>query len=91
MSTKKKLSFNVPTGIDSGRDSGWVYRSPVEKEAEKEVEPDRGAVDASSLSLALTAMVQVTTLGMAIATIPLTIGMRVLGLFVPSGDARNRR
>jgi hypothetical protein len=91
MSTKKRLSFNVPAGIESGNDSGWVYRSAVEKAVEKEEEPERGAFDASSLSLALTAMVQVVTLSAAIATIPLTIGMRVLGLFVPSGDARNRR
>jgi hypothetical protein len=81
MPTKKKprLSFDIPEDVGSGRDSGWVYRSDAEDVTHNE--PDTNGNAASSLSLALTAMVQMVTLGMAVATIPLTIGMRILGIF----------
>jgi hypothetical protein len=77
MPTKKKprLSFDVPDDVESGRDSGWVYRSDAEEA------PDTSDGVASSLSHVLTAMVQMVALGMAVATIPLTIGMRALGVF----------
>jgi hypothetical protein len=70
---KPRLSFDIPDDVGSGRDSGWVYRSAAESK------PIPGAGAATGLSLALTAMVQVVTLGIAVAAIPLTIGMGLLG------------
>jgi hypothetical protein len=96
MSTTKKprLSFDIPADVGSGRDAGWVYRSdaaaaPATATIEEEPETSNGAVP--SLSLALRAMVQMATLTMAVATIPLTIGMRVLGVLADTASARRRQ
>ena len=92
MPTKKKSkpSFNIPDDTGSGRDSGWVYRSAAEEE-ELEVEENDLAEtslrSASSLSSAVTAMMQVITLTMSVATIPLVIGLGALGAIA---DVRRR-
>jgi hypothetical protein len=81
MPTKKKRrpSFNIPDDVGSGRDSGWVYRSGVEEDAEERHEPETGIRSESGLSSALAAMVQVVSLSMAVAAIPLVIGLGALG------------
>jgi hypothetical protein len=84
MPTKKKSkpSFNVPADIGSGRDSGWVYRSASEEEdleLEENDEPETGLRTAFSLPSAIAAMMQVATLSLSVATIPLVIGLGALG------------
>jgi hypothetical protein len=79
MPTKKKprLSFDLPDDAAYTHDSGWVYRSDAAAATGEEA-PETSAGGAFGPSLALTAMVQIVTLSLAVATIPLTIGMRVL-------------
>ena len=87
MTTKKKSRplFEVPVEVESGSQSGWVYRSGADAEPVPRIVMSSGAADAgipamsvATLSLALAAMTQAVVLGMTIAAIPWTIGLRTL-------------
>ena len=89
MTTKKKSRplFEVPAEVESGAQSGWVYRSGLEEaEPLSRVEvSSSGAEDLSipamsvaTLSLTLAAMTQAMVLGMTIAAIPWNMGRRTL-------------
>jgi hypothetical protein len=87
MTTKKKSRplFEVPAEVESGAHSGWVYRSGAGAEPTLRVETSSRGAGASiaaqsvdTLALALAAMSQVVALGMTIAAIPLTMGLRAL-------------
>jgi hypothetical protein len=87
MTTKKKSRplFEVPAEVESGAQSGWVYRSGGGVESSSSAETSSGAEDSSipamsmaTLSLALAAMTQAAVLGMRIATLPWTMGLRTL-------------
>ena len=89
MSSRKKPRplFDVPVDIDAGRESGWVYRS-----ARQEPRASNGSAsslfESSSLTLALgiAAIAQTIVLGLTVAAIPVTIGIRALHAF--SGSER---
>jgi hypothetical protein len=87
MTTKKKSRplFEVPAEVESGAQSGWVYRSGEGPEtlsriepASREAGPSIPAMSVATLSLALAAMTQTLVLGMTIAAIPWTMGLRAL-------------
>ena len=87
MTTKKKSRplFEVPAEVESGSQSGWVYRSSAGAETVSTIEmssldADAGipAMSVATLSLALAAMTQAVVLGVTIAAIPWTIGLRTL-------------
>jgi hypothetical protein len=86
MSSKKKPRplFEVPVDIETGQESGWVYRSAGRVESAGD---DSGGsvlggsvLDTGSIALALgiAAVAQTVVLGLTIAAIPMTIGMRAL-------------
>ena len=93
MSSKKKPRplFEVPVDIESGRESGWVYRSdepprraPRESRTPTNVEGEReetggSIVDlgARVLAVGLSVAGQALVLGVKIATMPWTLGWRV--------------
>ena len=84
MTTKKKSrpSFEVPAEVESGAQSGWVYRSgegpePVSTlETETAVQVESAA--AATLAMALAAVAQAVVLGMTLVAIPCTMGVRTL-------------
>jgi hypothetical protein len=84
MSSKKKSrpSFEVPEELESGSQSGWVYRSGEEVEVEwsEDYAIDAGVTAASlaTFSLAVATMAQALALGMAIAALPWTMGLRTV-------------
>jgi hypothetical protein len=87
MTTKKKSRplFEVPAEVEAGAQSGWVYRSGVDEEPAPRVEMISREADASipamsvaTLSLAMAAVAQAAVLGMTIAAIPWTMGLRTL-------------
>jgi hypothetical protein len=86
MTTKKKSRplFEVPAEVDSAAQSGWVYRSgegtqPVSRvQSSGIVDSDIPAMSVATLSLAMAALTQAVVLGMTIAAIPWTIGLRAL-------------
>lgn len=87
MATKKKSRplFEVPAEVESGAQSGWVYRSgagrePIPRVTISSLEADASipAMSMATLSLALAAITQGAVLGMTIAAIPWTMGLRTL-------------
>ena len=91
MSSKKKPRplFEVPADIEPGRESGWVYRSArLEQSLEQSARDDSAGsiVDAGSATLALgmAALAQTMVLGLTIAAIPITLGIRALHAFTRS-------
>jgi len=96
MTTKKKSRplFEVPAEVESGSQSGWVYRSGADAERVPRIEMgplEDGSIPAMSvatLSLALAAMTQAVVLGMTIATIPWTMGLRTLQSCAKLGENR---
>jgi hypothetical protein len=87
MTTKKKSRplFEVPAEVESAAQSGWVYRSGAGAKPVARIEPSSHEADAgipamsvATLSLALAAMTQAVVLGMTIAAIPWTMGLRTL-------------
>ena len=99
MTTKKKSrpTFEVPAEVDSGAQSGWVYRSgegsePVSRIKTRSREADTGVqaefAATSTLALALTAIAQVMVLGMTIAAIPWTMGLRTLQSLAKPSETR---
>jgi hypothetical protein len=87
MTTKKKSRplFEVPAEVESGSQSGWVYRSGADAKPVSTIEMSSGeagagipAMSVATLSLTLAAMTQAVVLGMTIAAIPWTIGLRAL-------------
>ena len=97
MKTKKKARplFEVPAEVESGAQSGWVYRSGAGAEPLPRVETSSGEADSNipamsvaTLSLAVAAMTQAWVLGMAIAAIPWTMSLRVLQSCVAPDKAR---
>jgi hypothetical protein len=92
MPTKKKRrpSFNVPDEIGSGHDSGWVYRSAAEDDGEESYELETSFESESGLSSALAAMVQVVSLGIAVAAIPLVIGLGAFGAMASLAGPRRQ-
>jgi hypothetical protein len=87
MTTKKKARplFEVPVEVESGAQSGWVYRSVAGAEPLPRVETISGAAEAdipamsmATLSLAVAAMTQAVVLGMTIAAIPWTMSLRTV-------------
>jgi hypothetical protein len=95
MTTKKKPRplFEVPAEVESGAQSGWVYRSGADMEPPPRVEmtsreADSSVPDESAVALAMTlaALAQVMALGMTIAAIPWTMGLRTLQSFTKQSD-----
>src|ERR1700737_4086433 len=92
MTSKKKSRpmFEVPEALESGAQSGWVYRSGADVESEAGYESVDGAsVQAASLatfSLAVATMAQALALGMAIAALPWTMGLRTVKSFTKQSD-----
>ena len=84
MTSKKKSRpmFEVPEALESGAQSGWVYRSGAEVESAVDgQEVENAGIEAASLatfSLAVAAMAQALALGMAIAALPWTMGLRTV-------------
>jgi hypothetical protein len=85
MTTKKKSRplFEVPAEVESGSQSGWVYRSGAGAETVSTIEMSEAggsipAMSVATLSLALAAMTQAVVLGVTIAAIPWTVGLRTL-------------
>jgi hypothetical protein len=82
MSSQKKPRplFEVPDDIESGRESGWVYKSAG---SARDEQPSASMVDTGSLALALgvAAVAQTFVLGLTIASIPMTISLRALHSF----------
>ena len=84
MTTKKKSRplFEVPAEVEAGAQSGWVYRSGAEVESAGHYEGVEDAgIEAASLatfSLAVATMAQALALGMAIAALPWTMGLRTV-------------
>jgi hypothetical protein len=85
MSSKKKPRplFEVPVDIETSQESGWVYRSEghVAAHVESAGDDSGGSVlDTGSIALALgiAAIAQTMVLGLTIAAIPMTMGMRAL-------------
>lgn len=84
MSSKKKPRplFEVPADIETGRESGWVYRSGGDVEHPKSTREEVSATSGTSaLALGFAAIAQTMVLGLTIATLPLTIGLRALRAF----------
>ena len=86
MPSKKKPRplFEVPVEIGSGRESGWVYRSGA-SETKTQAPRTRlaadtsiGATSVNTVAIVMAALAQTFVLGVTIATIPFTMGMRVL-------------
>jgi hypothetical protein len=92
MTTKKKLRplFEVPAEVESGAQSGWVYRSGEGSEPVSRIEPtSREAAEsaaAATLAMALAAIAQAVVLGMTIAAIPCTMGLRTVQSFTKQSD-----
>ena len=93
MTSKKKSRpmFELPEALESGAQSGWVYRSGAEAESAANVvgEPENAGIEAASLatlSLAVAAMAQALALGMAIAALPWTMGMRTVKSLTRESD-----
>lgn len=90
MSSKKKPRplFEVPADMESGGESGWVYRSAGRTER-AEAPPSGAEMSGASmmdsgaavLALGLTAIARTMVLGLTIATIPLTLSVRALRSF----------
>lgn len=82
--------FEVPEALESGAQSGWVYRSGAEAEsAAKYEEVENAGIEAASLatfSLAVAAMAQALALGMAIAALPWTMGLRTVKSITKQSD-----
>jgi hypothetical protein len=78
MSSRKKLrpSFDVPAEVESGGDSGWVYRSA--KPAAEPPETRLANEPAPVIAFALAAMSQAMTFGIMVAMIPFAITLRTL-------------
>jgi hypothetical protein len=93
MTTKKKSrpSFEVPAEVESGAQSGWVYRSGERPEPLSRIEPDSLEAESAAtatLAMALAAIAQVMVLGMTIAAIPCTMGLRTLQSLPKPGETR---
>ena len=92
MTTKKKSRplFEVPAEVESGAQSGWVYRSGEGSEPVSRIEPSsREAAEsaaAATLAMALAAIAQSVVLGMTIAAIPCTMGFRTLQSLTKQSD-----
>ena len=93
MSQKKKSkpSFEVPSDVDSGGQSGWVYRSDGDSEEVAEVvgalEPgveaageslEDATLAADVLAMALATMAQAFTFSVLVATLPFAMGLRAI-------------
>jgi hypothetical protein len=88
MSSKKpRPLFEVPTEIEPGRESGWVYRSNGREEPEPIRQRGSGGttgggsvMDTGSIALALSiaAVAQTMVLALTVAAIPMTIGVNAL-------------
>ena len=89
MTTKKRSRplFEVPAEVESGAQSGWVYRSGETSEPVSRIELSSFEADATTqaesaatatLAMALAAIAQAMVLGMTIAAIPWTMGLRTL-------------
>jgi hypothetical protein len=93
MTTKKKSRplFEVPAELESGAQSGWVYRSGASAEAVSKVpgaDSSISAESAAALALALAAIAQVMVLGVTIAAIPWTAGLRTLQSLAKPSETR---
>jgi len=95
MTTKKKSRplFEVPAEVEAGAQSGWVYRSGAGAErvprAEGSARQAHASVrDESVVTLALALAAQVMALGMAIVTIPWTIGLRAVRSLAKPDETR---
>jgi hypothetical protein len=97
MATKKKSkpSFEVPVEVESGAQSGWVYKSGASAEpvlgiglASPEADADIPAMSMATLSLTLAAVTQALVLGMTIAAIPWTMSLRTLQSLAKPGETR---
>ena len=95
MTTKKKARplFEVPAEVESGAQSGWVYRSGAGAEPLPRVRTSSGAADSdipamsvATLSLAMAATTQAVVLGMTLAAIPWTMSLRALQSCVKQSD-----
>jgi hypothetical protein len=76
---KSKVLFEVPADVESGADSGWVYRSERDSAAGPEgADTGIGAASATVLALAIATMAQFMVLGITIGATPWTIGLRAL-------------
>jgi hypothetical protein len=87
MPSKKKPRplFEVPAEVESGHESGWVYRSNAgdhpprsDEEATAPADPGIAAASATTVALALAALAQTFVLSMTIAAIPWTMSIRAL-------------
>ena len=82
--------FEVPEALESGAQSGWVYRSGAEAERPtNDEEPRNAGIEAASIatfSLAVATMAQAMALGMAIAALPWTMGLRTVTSFTRQSD-----
>jgi hypothetical protein len=83
MTTKKKSrpSFEVPAEVESGAQSGWVYRSGEGPEPVSSIEPDLLEAESAAtatLAMAMAAVAQAVVLGMTLVAIPWTMGLRTL-------------
>ena len=86
MSSRKKPrpSFDLPEEPESGQQSsGWVYRTAAANGHAAEPEPDPASPSilengSYAISYGLATMTQAMAFAMAIATLPLTIGARVI-------------
>jgi hypothetical protein len=97
MTTKKKSRplFEVPAEVESGAQSGWVYRSGADVESVSRIEisspkaeADISAMSVATLSLAMAAMTQAVILAMTVAAIPWTMGLRTLQSCARLGETR---
>ena len=85
MTTKKKSRplFEVPAEVEAGAQSGWVYRSGADEEPARRGKSSSRRAGArepaeSAIALALTLAAQVMVMGMTLAALPWTIGLRTL-------------
>jgi hypothetical protein len=83
MTTKKKSrpSFEVPAEVESGAQSGWVYRSGEGPKPVSSIEPDLLEAESAAtatLAMAMAAVAQAVVLGMTLVAIPWTMGLRTL-------------
>jgi hypothetical protein len=90
MTTKKKSRplFEVPAEVESGAQSGWVYRSGAEEESGPApamvfdvVDSSVAAASAATIALAFATFAQGLALGMTIAALPWTMGLRTIKHF----------
>jgi hypothetical protein len=95
MTTKKKSRplFEVPAEVDSGAQSGWVYRSGADVESVPRADTSLGAADtsvratsAATVALTIAAFAQALMLGMTVAALPWTMGVRALRSFTKQSD-----